>query len=293
MKRIDKYEGLYGDREAKPDAGYIFSELLGTRSWKFDWNIEPHIHPAIYQLFFFEEGNLTFFEADDQRQLETPCMLLIPPMALHGFRYETVAGGRILTLSNVMLETLFPESALLTPMLTTIRCFTDFNGPYTAGDILALIKEVDKELFADLPEKKMMLRVCLQKLFLALYRLWQDQQVVNTLADNHSLGYFRKFQQRIREEGLRYTITQFAAELGITTVHLNRICREVIGKSAGQLVQDHVLEEAKKYLTYTSYTVSEIAYLLNFEYPNYFARFFRKHVGKSPKEFKNELRNKS
>ncbi|WP_222597245.1 helix-turn-helix domain-containing protein [Chitinophaga pinensis] len=217
-------------------------------------------------------------------------MVLIPPMALHGFRYETVAGGRILTLSAAMLDTLFPDSAILTPMLTTIRCFTDFNGPYTAEDILTFIKEVDKELFGDLPEKKMMLRICLQKLFLAVYRLWQDQQTINTLPDNHSLGYFRKFQQRIREEGGRYTIAQFAEELGITTVHLNRICREVIGKSAGQLVQDHLLEEAKKYLTYTSYTVSEIAYLLNFEYPNYFARFFKKHAGVSPKEFR-EKRN--
>ena len=69
-------------------------------------------------------------------------------------------------------------------------------------------------------------------------------------------------------------------------MHLNRICQAIAGKSASQLVQEHVLDEARKYLTYTTYSVSEIAYLLHFEYPNYFAKFFRKHTGLSPTEFR-------
>jgi AraC family transcriptional regulator, transcriptional activator of pobA len=77
-----------------------------------------------------------------------------------------------------------------------------------------------------------------------------------------------------------------ADELAITPVPLNRICRLVAGKSASQLMQDHILDEACQYLTYTSYSVSEIAYLLHFEYPNYFARFFRKHTGTFPTEFR-------
>lgn len=285
MKRIDKYEGLYGERGPKPEAGYLFSELLCTRSREYDWYIEPHVHPALYQLFFVEVGNFTFFEADRQQELSAPCLVLIPPMALHGFNYESKADGHILTLSDIMVDTLFSEE-VLTPMLTGIRCFNDFNGPYTAADIQLLMNDVGSELFDDQPEKQLMLRACLQKLFLAIYRMWQYSQQTATLADNHSLGYFRKFQQRIREAGTTHTIAAFAKELGITPVHLNRICKDVAGRSAGQLVQDHILEEAKKYLTYTSYSISEIAYLLNFEYPNYFARFFKKHTGMAPGAFR-------
>ncbi len=73
-----------------------------------------------------------------------------------------------------------------------------------------------------------------------------------------------------------------AFELGITPVHLNRICNLATGKSAGQLMDEHLLDEAKKYLKYTSYSVSQVAYLLKFEYPNYFARFFKKHTSISP-----------
>ena len=48
--------------------------------------------------------------------------------------------------------------------------------------------------------------------------------------------------------------------------------------------------EATIFLQYTTYSVSEIAYLLHFEYPNYFARFFRNHTGFSPTEFREKLK---
>lgn len=66
-------------------------------------------------------------------------------------------------------------------------------------------------------------------------------------------------------------------------MHLNRICQAVVGKPALQLVQEQQVQEAQKYLRYTSYSVSEIAYLLKFEYPNYFARLFKKHTGHGQK----------
>jgi AraC family transcriptional activator of pobA len=291
VQRITQYDGLYGEvstetSAGRPNAEYLYSELLETRSQSFDWVILPHIHARLFQVFLIKSGQFDFQEATRTRQLTGPCLLLIPPTALHGFTYNADVRGRILTLSDVLVDNLFPDTSPLVTMLESLQCITIFQEPYSAQRVSELIEAIDNELFDDQPEKRLMLHVGLQQLFLVFFRLWQHNSEAGGQQNNLSLQYFRKFQQRVRQVGTSHTITQFADDLAITPVHLNRICQAVAGKSASQLVQEHVLDEARKYLTYTTYSVSEIAYLLHFEYPNYFAKFFRKHTGLSPTEFR-------
>lgn len=290
MKQITQFDGLYGEADAQPGGEYLFFELLETRSQTFNWVIQPHTHARLFQLFLVETGDVTFSEATQQRQLSGPVVLLIPPTALHGFVYSPDTKGRILTLSGNLLHQLFPPASALTPMLESVQCIQGFDEPFTASALGQLMAQIDGELFGDQPEKRTMLHLYLQQLFIALYRLWLHDQTTQQRPNSLSLQHFRQFQQRVRQVGAAHSIGQLADELAITPVHLNRICQAVAGKSASQLVQEHILNEARKYLTYTSYSVSEIAYLLHFEYPNYFARFFRNHTGVSPTEFRrNQL----
>ena len=48
-----------------------------------------------------------------------------------------------------------------------------------------------------------------------------------------------------------------------------------------------LIEEAKNMLLGTDKSVSELAYSLGFEYPQYFSRLFKNKTGKSPIEFRN------
>ena len=286
MQRITQYDGLYGEADSRPDGEYLFSELLETRSHTFDWVIEPHTHARLFQLFFLESGGVEFHEANGRHSLKGPVAMLIPPAALHGLAYTPDTQGRILTLSDALLDKLFPPNSAVASMLGAVQCLTNFEEPYSAAQIGSLIEIIDTELFDDQPEKRLMLDVNLQRLFLVLFRTWQKEEAKETSPNSPAVQHFRKFQQRVRQVGTTHSLAQLADDLAITPVHLNRICQSIAGKSASALVQEHVLGEARKYLTYTSYSVSEIAYLLHFEYPNYFARFFRKHTGLSPTEFR-------
>jgi AraC family transcriptional regulator, transcriptional activator of pobA len=60
----------------------------------------------------------------------------------------------------------------------------------------------------------------------------------------------------------------------------------VPSKPASHLIQEMTVQKAQKYLIYISYSVSEIAYLLKFEDPSYFAKLFKKHTRLSPTEFR-------
>jgi AraC family transcriptional activator of pobA len=289
MQRIKQYEGLYGEANNRPPGDYLFSERVETRSAQFDWVIQPHIHARLFQLFFIQSGTFDLQEAVGKRKLAGPCLLLIPPTALHGLVYETGVSGRILTLSDTLVNTLFSDNSPITSMFNALQYLSMVGKAHTVDRIEQLMGSIDEEVFDRQPERQLMLHACLQQLFLVIYRQWQQNQTPASKLNTPAMEYFRRFQRRVRQVGTTHDITQLADELAITPVHLNRICRTVAGKSASQLVQEHIMGEATKLLQYTTYSVSEIAYLLHFDYPNYFARFFRRHAGLSPTEFREKL----
>lgn len=286
ITKISEFRGIYGDRTNQIAGGHLYSELLETRSIEFEWKIDPHSHPGLFQLFFIDEGCVELFESEEKRFLNSPCVILIPPTVLHGFDFGNHAKGRILSISEELLHQIFKDAGFISPMLSRLICLTDFSTPQTLQQIKTNLTCIHEELFDNDTGKEIMLRAYLQELFIIFYRIWKKSTNSYTEQDPVNLGYFEKFQRLIRAVNAKDTVKNFAAQLAITPVHLNRICNTASGKSAGQLMNERLLEESKKYLSYTSYSVAEVAYMLQFDYPNYFARFFKKHTTLTPSEYR-------
>jgi AraC-like DNA-binding protein len=79
---------------------------------------------------------------------------------------------------------------------------------------------------------------------------------------------------------------EYATLLNVTPNHLNAMCKKKSGKSAGELIRQRVLLEAKRMLAHTKVSVAEVAYALNFDDNSYFGRFFKKYVGITPEQFR-------
>jgi len=78
----------------------------------------------------------------------------------------------------------------------------------------------------------------------------------------------------------------YAELLYVSPNHLNALTQQVLGRSAGDLIRERVVLEAKRMLINSDRYVSEIAQLLRFEDNSYFVRFFKKHTGVTPEEFR-------
>ena len=138
-------------------------------------------------------------------------------------------------------------------------------------------------------EKKIALQAYLSILLVEVFRFTQQYTEGVLKPDNRQLKYFQAFQKSIKKSlSALKTVSEYAQELGITPVHLNRICQAVAGKSASQLAEEHIMAEAQKYLTHTDYTITEISYMLDFNDPAYFSRVFKKQMGMSPKDFREK-----
>ena len=71
----------------------------------------------------------------------------------------------------------------------------------------------------------------------------------------------------------------YADKLAMTVDRLNDHVKRATGVTAGHLIRQRVLTEAKRQLVFTTQPIHEIAYDLAFSDPSHFARFFRKQTG--------------
>ena len=94
--------------------------------------------------------------------------------------------------------------------------------------------------------------------------------------------YFERGQQL--ENGIP-SVEWLAEQLGVSHRHMSDSMKAATGKTAVDQVNLYLVEEAKNLLLAPNVSISETAYNLGFEYPQYFSRLFKKKTGLSPKEY--------
>ncbi len=83
------------------------------------------------------------------------------------------------------------------------------------------------------------------------------------------------------------TATDIASGLSMSTSYLSDLLRNLTGMNTQQHIHLYLIERAKGLLKTTDLSVSEIAYSLGFEYPQYFNRLFKSKTGQTPVAFRN------
>ena len=82
-------------------------------------------------------------------------------------------------------------------------------------------------------------------------------------------------------------LQRYANKLCISTRYLSTIVRNIAHSSAKEFIDRSVLLEIKMLLQSTDLSVQEIAYRLHFPDQSYLGRYFKKHTGESPTEYRN------
>ncbi|MEM6632030.1 MAG: helix-turn-helix transcriptional regulator [Bacteroidota bacterium] len=90
----------------------------------------------------------------------------------------------------------------------------------------------------------------------------------------------------LREHGIP-SVEQLAMEMNTSPKYLSDKLRVLTGKRTQEHIHIQILARAKSLLRENRLSISEIAFQLGFEYPQYFSRLFKKKVGISPKEYRN------
>jgi AraC-like DNA-binding protein len=98
--------------------------------------------------------------------------------------------------------------------------------------------------------------------------------------------YFRFIELMSKHSGKHITVDFYANELCITPRYLSSICKEIIGHTATECINSHILMNARLLLITTNLTVTQISEELNFTNSSFFTQFFKKHEGITPKIYR-------
>lgn len=115
------------------------------------------------------------------------------------------------------------------------------------------------------------------------YRLFTRQQIEGR---NRQDELFKRFMALVHEYCTSQREVSFYAErLCISTKYLTSICRGITGHSAKKIIDNFVILEIKALLQSGELNIQEIADRLGFPDQSYLGRYFKRHVGVSPREY--------
>ncbi|MET0299321.1 MAG: AraC family transcriptional regulator, partial [Flavitalea sp.] len=121
----------------------------------------------------------------------------------------------------------------------------------------------------------------------ALYQTGDKPYVVaGTRKENVVHQFLKLLMKKFKEEK---SVQAYADMLHITPKYLTTATRELTGKSAGSLIDEMIIVEAKVLLNESGMPIAHIAESLNFSDQFVFSKFFKKHSGQNPSSFRRSV----
>lgn len=247
----------------------------------------PHRHD-FYQIVLFTEGGGSHSIDFQRHEVKPHQVYYMAPGQIHTWEFDETTDGYLVNFNESFFTSICHNPHF-------VRDFPLFN--YISGGSVNTLdarccSEVEQTFALMLDEfengsdyKMDMLR---GMLIVILVRL--SRQTPDTLREGvakHNLLLMRQFEKLIEQHYHEKKLPKEYAELMfITPNHLNAVANNVTGKSAGGLIRDRILLEAKRLLANSDLMVGQIAETLSFEDNAYFTRFFKKYTSVTPEKFR-------
>jgi AraC family transcriptional regulator, transcriptional activator of pobA len=157
------------------------------------------------------------------------------------------------------------------------------------------ILEVLASMYEEYREKEEgyqeVIKASLDIFFIEYVRQSPHPNKVVTTAASYTQERFEEFQELLDKHiATEKQVSQYTDRMSLSAYQLNEITKSSVGKTASDLINEHIILEAKRYLLATPNQVKDIADLLGYEDPSYFIRFFKKHTGHAPDAFRQHFK---
>lgn len=261
-------------------------ESIGVRGQEHHWTIPAHRHEGLHQFQLLTHGAIQGTLDGVQHVLRAPVALLVAPGTVHGFVYEPHSAGCQVTVPSTALRQLTAHAPALAQRLQQTLVLGGASEP---ADLSA-----GQRLFDLLGDEFQQTRVgraeALQSwvLLLALWFVRHEGASAEAAPRQSQRDALLQRYLALVERNFRVpqSLGFYAEALGVTADHLSRVCRNLSGQSALELLHERQVLEARRLLAYTQASVTTIAEQLGFQDTAYFSRFFKAAQGCAPSDYR-------
>jgi AraC family transcriptional activator of pobA len=282
---------LYGDPPDDQAFDFVHAETISSRSLVHHWTISPHRHRNLFQILLCERGGGTLDLEADAIRFEAPAVIVLSPTVAHGFRFRPdETEGYVVSFTEDVAGALGENGSAALARLRSIATtpLVSFKRADDVKRLARLCRELlDETSFAregyEVAARSYLALIGIEVARLAASRN-RSGSVTLTAADPTVEELRRLIEANFQ---LERNIGFYAGRLAMTPDRLNDHVKRATGVTAGHLLRQRILTEAKRQLVFTRLTVGEIAYDLAFADPSHFGRFFKKQTGTTPQAFRD------
>lgn len=249
----------------------------------------PH-RAGFYHILWFQKGSPTHLVDFSSVKIKPDSILFLNKDAVHRFDAKGNFDGKAI----LFTDSFFCRSEADTKFLRSSILFNDLFSvsqvQINSKQFAALFQLMAEELKnANDNQQADILRNLLHNFLLLLERERRKQNFI-AIKKGADLDYVMLFRDLLETQFHKQKlVNNYADQIHVTEKRLNQATLKVLGKSPKQMIDERIMLEAKRLLAHTNESVKEIGFMLGFDEPTNFIKYFRKHHQATPVEFREHF----
>jgi AraC-like DNA-binding protein len=253
---------------------------------------KEHTHD-FYSVILFTKGNGSILINNDRYPVKPQTICIVAPNQMHSFEDLGDVEGTIFFFCQDFYVEEFSFLRLLNVFSYTSQTGTNVCNPCIDlsdnefGPINTVLKSIQSEYEWYTPSNNsaVIIRSQLNIMLLKLSELYETKSGKSNNNESiliHSLSHLVD-SYFIKEQQLGF----YSSAFNISESQLNDICNKHFNCGLKKILQNRLMQEARKLLLSSDLSVSEVAYKLNFGDNSYFNKVFKNRTGLTPKKFRD------
>lgn len=246
---------------------------------------QPH-KATFYQIIWITDGEAIFRIDFRDITIQSNEILIISAGQVCEFDTKSNYSGKLILFTGAFftmteLDSNFLHTAEILNPVSLNK--TVFICPQLTGNLTALL---DEELKHSVDK----FQAGIAQSFLRVLLLETERQLAaNPSSLSNNIG--RKFYNAVEQHFKENRNTEFYVNLlGVNEKALSKEVKALTGNTPKIYIDSRIILEAKRLLSYSNLSIKEVGFELGFDEPTNFNKYFRKHTGITPTQFRDSTK---